>query len=179
MCCQTGIGATLVTMYRMSMPGFPRITSVDEDGFICLVAAGHYDGFVGTDWELDELLTRFAEQMSRGALFVAYAGPDAAGGELRIVAEGSSQRAEREAAGVIDAADGVWLTDYTQLTMGAQFDDERPETDDPDSRLSVPAGRYRILLREFASDDGPVFELVVSPAGVDDTVAHAEVPWFE
>ncbi|NMM91351.1 hypothetical protein B2J88_44820 [Rhodococcus sp. SRB_17] len=63
--------------------------------------------------------------------------------------------------------------------MAAQFDDERPETDDPDSRLSVPAGRYRILLREFASDDDPVFELVVSPAGVDDTVAHAEVPWFE
>ncbi|QKT12818.1 hypothetical protein [Rhodococcus sp. W8901] len=163
----------------MSVPGIPRITSVDEDGFICLVAAGPYDGFVGTDWGLDELLTRFAEQMSRGALFVAYAGPDAAGGELRIVAEGSSQRAEREAAGVIDAADGVWLTDYTQLTMAAQFDDERPEPDDPDSRLSVPAGRYRILLREFASGDDPVFELVVSPAGVDDTVTHAVVPWFE
>ncbi|NKS56246.1 hypothetical protein GS504_01280 [Rhodococcus hoagii] len=152
---------------------------MDEDGFVCLVAAGAYDGFVGTDWELDELLKRFAEQMSRGALFVAYAGPDAADGELRIVAEASSQRATRETAGVIDAADDVWLTDYAQLTMAAQFDDERPQSDDPESRLPVPAGRYRILLREIASNDDPVFELVVSPASVDDAVAHAAVPWFE
>ncbi len=166
-------------MYRMSVPGFPRITSVDEDGFVCLVAAGPYDGFVGADWDLDELLTRFAEQMSRGALFIAYVGPDAAGGELRIVTEASSDRATREAAGVIDTGDGLWLTDYTQLTMAAQFNDERPEPDDPDSRLPVPAGRYRILLREFASNDDRAFELVVSPADGDDTVEHAAVPWFE
>lgn len=163
----------------MVVSPLPHITSVDENGFICLVAAGVYEGFVGTDWQLDELLTRFAEQLSRGALFVAYAGPDAAGEELRIVAEGSLQRAERETEGVIDATNGVWVTDYTQLTMAAQFDDERPEPDDPESRLSIPAGRYRISLREFASDDGPVFELAVSPAGVNDTFAHAVVPWFE
>lgn len=163
----------------MVVSRLPHITCVDEDGFICLVAAGVYEGFVGADWQLDELLTRFTEQMSRGALFVAYAGPDAAGGELRIVVEGSPQPAERETEGVIDATNGVWLTDYTQLTMAAQFDDERPEPDDPESRLSIPAGRYRILLREFASGDGPVFELAVSPAGVDDTVPHAVVPWFE
>lgn len=163
----------------MGVSGFARISSVDEDGFVCLVAAGPYEGFVGEDWELGELLTRFAEQVNRGALFVVYAGPEAAGGELRIVAEGSSERASREVAGVIDAGDGVWLTDYTQLTVAAQFDDMRPEPEDPEFRLSVPAGRYRLLLREFAFDDDPVFELVVTAAGADDTVTHAGVPWFE
>lgn len=167
-------------MCRMSAPGLPCISTVDEDGFICLVAPDLYEGFVGADWQLDELLTRFTEQMNRGTLFVAYGGPDAAGVEVRIVEERSSQAAERETAGVIDATDGgVWLTDYTQLTMAAQFDDERPAPDDPGGRLPLPVGRHRILLRELASGEATFFELVISPAGFGGRVTHPGVPWFQ
>lgn len=91
-------GAPLIVMCHIDVSGFPHINSGDEDGFICLVASDLYRGFVGANWQLDGLLTRSAEQMNCGALFIAYAGRDAAGGELRIVAEESPRRAEREAA---------------------------------------------------------------------------------
>lgn len=79
---------------------------------------------------------------------------------------------------MVAATDGVGATDYTQLTMAAQFNDVRLAPDDPKSRLPTPAGRYRILLRELASEDGPVFELAVSVADVDETMTHAAVPYL-
>ncbi len=42
--------------------------------------------------------------------------------------------------------DGLWLTDYAQLTIAAQFRDERPIADHH-PRLPVPIGTYRITIR--------------------------------
>ena len=161
------------------MSAEPISLEVDDDGFVCVVAPDSYEGFVDEDWTLDRLLVRFVEQMNRGSLFVAYPGPDAANGEIVFGTEQAPAGTGREASGIVQVGEaGLWLTDYAELTMAAQFSDESPIAS-YSQRLPVTAGRYRITLREEAAEDEPTFVLTVSPV-IGDTLIHRDsVPWFE
>lgn len=157
----------------------PMSLEVDDDGFVCVVAPDSYEGFVDEDWTLDRLLGRFVEQMNRGALFVAYPGPDAANSEIRLGTEQARAGTGREASGIVQVgAAGLWLTDYAELTMAAQFSDESPIAS-YSQRLPVTAGRYRITLREEVVEDESTFVLAVSPAGQNEIVEQTSVPWFD
>lgn len=150
---------------------------VDDDGFVALVAPGEYSGFVDEDWELDDLLSRFIDQMNRGALFIAYPGPDHADAPLTFNAE-ASPTTKRQATGVVDVGeDGLWLTDYTQLTMAAQFPDESPLASYA-QRVPIEPGRYRITLHQNAAD-GSAFVLTASATSIDDAEHQTTVPWFD
>lgn len=156
---------------------------VDEDGFVALVCAETYAGFICEDWTLDQVLCRFIEQMNIRTLFVAYPGPDLAGMTLRVAANASATPCIREVSAIINAGDdGLWLTDYTQLTMTAQFG-EKPISDGSSFHLSLPSGCYHLTLRQFASsyDDEitPALELIISPSVNDETQPNNHfVPWF-
>lgn len=152
---------------------------IDEDGFACLVAPDRYSGFVDEDWTLDQLMAHFVEQMNRRSLFAVYPGPDHADHEISFGGVSSSQSVLREAAGIVEVGPaGLWQTDYTQLTMAAQFADQPPVTNYYSKRLPVPEGTYRVVLRQLADGDRSRFELTVSPAGDDREAAHLSVPWF-
>ena len=152
---------------------------VDDDGFVCVVAPDSYEGFVDEDWTLDSLLARFVQQMNRGSLFVAYPGPDAANSEIAFGTEQAPTGAGREASGIVQVGTaGLWLTDYAELTMAAQFSDESPIAS-YSQRLPVATGRYRITLREQDAEDESTFVLTVSPVGLDEVVEQSSVPWFE
>ncbi|MFI6433051.1 hypothetical protein [Rhodococcus oryzae] len=151
---------------------------VDEDGFVCVVAPDTYRGFVDEDWALDDLLARFVEQMNRGSLFVAYPGPDNANSNLIVESESSPVQALREASGIVQVgAEGLWVTDYTQLSMAAQFADESPLAG-YSQRLPAEPGMYRVTLREDAENDS-TFLLTISLTSSDTVLEHLSVPWFD
>ncbi len=156
----------------------PIDLQIDDDGFVCVIAPDGYSGFVDEDWALDQLLARFVEQMNQGNLFIAYPGPDHAGADLAFEQAPSPESAIRKVAGIVHVGDaGLWLTDYTELTMAAQFEDAPPLAS-YSRRLPIAPGTYRVTLRERPLD-GSHFLLTVAPADAETVVEHRSVPWFE
>lgn len=150
---------------------------VDGDGFVALVAPNEYRGFVNEDWELDDLLARFVNQMNREVLFIAYPGPDDADATLEFSAQAPSAT-RRQATGVVAVGEnGLWLTDYSQLTMAVQFENESPLSRYA-QRLPLEPGRYQITLHEDAVRES-TFVLTVSVADTDNVENQTVVPWFE
>jgi len=153
---------------------------VDDDGFVLLVAPDTYRGFVSESWTLDEILSHFVAQMNRASLFVAHPGPDAADEPLALETAPSARTAKRDASGVIEVGlQGLWLTDYAQLTMAAQYEDEPPITEWGSTRLPAEPGRYRIQLRELSEGD-PTYVLTLTPdeAEIGEIGEIQSVPWF-
>lgn len=157
---------------------FELFSEVDEDGFVALVCPETYAGYVAENWTLEQVVERFLEQINSHTLFVAHPGPNSADEPLRISDRPSPVTALREASGFLQVGeDGLWLTDYTQLTMSAQFADEAPIAGHH-TRLPVAPGAYRVTIRQLASS--PAVELVIQRA---ETAAHQPrlntVPWLE
>ncbi|HHH1607553.1 TPA: hypothetical protein ACPZST_004067 [Yersinia enterocolitica] len=162
-------------------------SEVDGDGFVALVCQDTYSGYVGEDWIFEQLLERFIEQMNIGVLFAAYPGSDLAGQPLRISDTPSPAIAWREVtAQLLVGESGLWLTDYTQLTVAAQFSDE-PPFKSYHLKLPVSSGVYRVTLRQFAVsvlyEDGEeeelAAELVITPADASAQPSQfAAVPWI-
>ncbi|HWV48484.1 MAG TPA: hypothetical protein VN035_03425 [Microbacterium sp.] len=151
------------------------LLNVDEDGFFCLVAPDAYRGFVDEDWELEQLLVRFVEQMNAGSLFIAYPGPEDADETVAFAGTLPDASVLREATSTVHVGvGGLWVTDYTQLTMAAQFDDEAA-TNAGAIRLPVTEGSHRVALRQVDGD--PRYVLTISPVD-DDLKALDAVPWF-
>lgn len=157
--------------------------TVDADGFVTLVCPGMYSGFVDEDWTLNQVLARFTEQMNKASLFVAYLGPDFADRCLRVSDAALPTTALREVSGVVNVGEqGLWLTDYAQLTMAAQFRDELPVRNHH-VRLPVSSGLHRLTLRKLAppTEDAspPLIELIVTSSPSNQIDAHFDsVPWF-
>ncbi|GAA2070345.1 hypothetical protein [Microbacterium hatanonis] len=151
--------------------------NVDEDGFVCLVAPETYHGFVDEDWELGQLLGHFVSQMNLGSLFIAYPGPDDAGAAVAFVERAARPMTTSDAVGsVVVGPGGLWVTDYAQLTMAAQFDDEAP-TSSGAVRLSVHEGVHRVTLQRVNGDPGLI--LTLTPLSADERREHLRaVPWF-
>ncbi|MFK4759834.1 hypothetical protein ACI3KS_02760 [Microbacterium sp. ZW T5_45] len=146
---------------------------VDGDGFVCLVAPDDYRGYVDEDWALEDLLARFVEQLNAGTLFVAYAGDEAADSPLSVVAD-APEAAVRDVNGVVHVGEGgLWLTDYTQLTMAAQFADEGPVAS-YGQRLPLEPGSYLVTLSELDDDE---YTIAIRPH-VGDSPVQDRVPWF-
>jgi len=168
----------------VSRTEFELHSKVDEDGFVAVVCPDAYSGYIGDDWTLEQVLTRFTEQMNNGLLFAVYPGQDLANESLRIADAPSLAIARREVSGLLRVSSGgLWLTDYTQLTMAAQFRDERP-MGRHHIRLPFPPGEYRVTFRQFAfsykDELEPTAELIISAAETARVYPQFEgIPWFE
>ena len=93
----------------------PTNLRVDEDGFVALVAPDAYSGFVDEDWELEDLLARFVEQMNCEVLFIAYPGPDDANAALELSPQAPS--AMRRQAIRISAAERMIIPSMEASTI--------------------------------------------------------------
>lgn len=152
------------------------LLEVDDDGFFCLVAPDAYRAFVDEDWQFQQLLTHFVGQMNAGSLFVAYPGSDDANETVALVDGRFDAPALREVSSAIHVgAGGLWVTDYAQLTMAAQFDDEAPMASGA-IRLPVHEGWQRVILRQV--DSKPRYVVTIGPFVDDDRKQHSAVPWF-
>ncbi|KXO88027.1 hypothetical protein AXK56_11615 [Tsukamurella pulmonis] len=149
---------------------------VDDDGFVLLITPDSYDSYIDRNWTLEQITTRFTEQMTARSMFAAYVGQDAALHQLTYGPPALSAVVAREASSVVDVAEGgLWLTDYTQITMAAQFEDEQP-IGTYSTRLPVDPGRYEVRLHQL---DTGALHLTVVPSAVTAHIAQHSVPWFD
>lgn len=150
---------------------------VDEDGFICVIAKDFYSGFVAEDWTLDQLLAHVAQQGNLGSIFIAYPGPNHADAPLLIDVPSTPSQPFREALGVVKCGPlGLWLTDYTQLTMAAQYSDTSALSSSA-LHLPVPEGTYLLTLTQQTAEISE-FQLSWKPAPAGHASGNSSVAWF-
>lgn len=169
-----------VISYRTCMSETVAL-AIDEDGFFALVSPDLYRGFVAEDWELDQLMSHFLDELNSGSLFIAYPGPDDADEPVLFNKDSSAATPLREAVGTVEvSAAGLWLTDYTQLTMAAQFRDESSIALSA-TLLPVPEGLHTVVFQQV--DMGyrltvmPVSQVYIEMPDAPRQLLDA-VPWF-
>lgn len=169
----------------------PLPCRLDDDGFLVLVDPTAYAGFVDEEWTMDTLQAHVVDQAGRGRITGAHLGPFLQGLPAEVRSDRSVRPSTREAvAGVEVQGDGLYVVDYTALTMAAQFSDRDVVQDHRASdRVLLPAGWYRVTfrqLRDEADVDQPGFwesdevalEVVVEPAGGRVEPAAGGFAWF-
>ena len=158
----------------------------DDSGFLALIDPHAYSGFVAEDWDLEDVLARFQEQMAARHLLIWGTGQEG----CWTVQVSLSRRPEsglREVAGCIVATRGrLLLTNYESLTMAAQFSDVTlPERHQAELVFEVPPGSYRCRVVQYAltaenwtEGCGPEFSIELEPAVVLDP-PWATIPWAD
>ncbi|MCE7991345.1 MAG: hypothetical protein HEP71_05165 [Roseivirga sp.] len=127
-----------------------RLEISDESGFIGIINGDLYQGFVNEDWELDDVLEKFRTQTNRGHCAIWSTGEpyDMA---VQLLESLSDQKAVREATINIQITDeSLWLANYTDLTMAAQFEDEPiPSKMNSHLRIALDNGNYEVHIRQM------------------------------
>jgi hypothetical protein len=163
---------------------------VGADYCLAIVDAAAYPTFVSGQWELDDIRRHFVEQMRRGTMLAWGTGAPAnwrleVGGPRRV---GGGYC---EFTGRIRASKGVLhLVAYDELTMAAQFADERlPSPHGGRRSVRLPAGRYDcrvVQLFDPASADSeevynqktPHYAVILRRARGPGPPSLRRVPWF-
>jgi len=163
-----------------------NLNIADEDGFIAIVNADKYQGFVSEDWELDQLFTHFTAEMNAQNLIVWQTDHEGGGlWSVEIVKEASEQEAFREFSKTIVVTNGaLYLASYTDLTMAAQFKEEAiPSDENTDLKIELANGGYEVLVRQLFNPDeegehDTDFEIVFTKVD-DGAMMNSEgVYWF-
>ncbi|MCK5941668.1 MAG: hypothetical protein KAI24_06850 [Planctomycetes bacterium] len=160
-----------------------RTLSVSDDsGLLALVDPDAYQGFVGADWELREVVARFLEQMGLARLIIWGTGAE---GEWTCRIQGRADlEGFRQVEGTITSSNGrLFLTNYESLTNVAQFADETlPPEHEADNVIRVPPGTYRCRITQLFDPDGADaesrdchFVLELSPSTGAPT--WTKIPW--
>jgi hypothetical protein len=159
----------------------------DEDGFIAVVNPDRYKGFVDNNWQLKQLFDHFVNQMNEQNLIVWQTNNDGGGQwDVEILDTESEHRAFRQFEKTIEVTTGeLCLTNYTDLTMAAQFEDERvPAKHNAHLKFEVDNGLCSITVRQmfdpdkYDDDSIPIhFELVVKKIPDKSMTAAAGVYW--
>jgi hypothetical protein len=158
----------------------------DDSGFLAVVVPAAYEGFVDSNWQLDQLIGHFRTQMSRRSLLIWGTGLEGFW-RVDVRLRRSPTQGFREASGPLRVVGGaVLVTNYESLTMAAQFADVRlPEPHQRDQSFELPDGEFgcRVIQMfnpeeaESAGPGKPDFVLEFSrSAGVP--VAWSEIPWL-
>lgn len=144
----------------------------DEDGFIALINAHQYASFVSEDWTLSQLMNHFVTEMNKHTIIVW--GTNPGGGDWNIVflSAPSDKKAFQEFTMPITVTDGkLYLTEYTALTMAAQFaDNVIPDKYGADLFVEMENGIYQCHVRQlFDLDDfdylseDHTYEIIIQP----------------
>ena len=158
--------------------------TVDEDGFLSLVDASAYRGFVDEDWTFDTLTAHLMSEARAEHAIVLHPGADFDGSVVRF-GDAPRRRVMRSHAGILAVSQGrIHLCDYTALTMAAQFSDDSPVT--PQTPwIDIPNGRYLVTVREVLTrfGRGSEFWSSIVPVDAEDEAAAAlamtSIPWMD
>lgn len=139
----------------------------DDDGYIGLVNAGSYASFVDSDWQLEQLFRHFSNAINSETLIVWETSPGGGSWIVDFMEAPSEQKAFHEFESTIVVTDErLCLVSYADLTMAAQFEDERlPAKGNADLYIELPSGRYNCLVRQMfvPEEDGDRFEIILRP----------------
>jgi hypothetical protein len=156
-----------------------KLKIIDDDGFIALVNGANYQGFVDDDWQFDQLMTHFINQMNIGNIVVWQTSNDGGGNWLVSFQEQSSNAsAFRQFDQFINVTTGeLFLTNYGDLTMAAQFSDASiPAAHNADLKIELKNGWYKLTVRQLFDPDNYLqhfdtetkenisFEIIITPS---------------
>jgi hypothetical protein len=159
----------------------------DEDGFIAIVNADKYNSFVSNDWQLDQIMNHFINEMNNDSIIFWGTIPGGGLWKVKILGTPSNEKSFREIKNSISVTSGeLYLTNYTDLTMAAQFEDCKiPDKHNSDLKIVIANGRYDLLIRQmfdhenynYESDD-KIFEIVIKPCDEESTIID-EIYWWK
>lgn len=126
----------------------------DDSGFLGIVNADTYKSFVDEDWELLQLFDHFVDEMNADALIIWSTGTP----NYWNVVVGESPTGNisfREFSKIIKVTNGcLYLTNYEDLTMAAQFaDDKMPAKHHSDLRIELDNGHYIVTIKQMRNPD--------------------------
>ena len=142
----------------------------DDSGFLALINADKYNSFIGEGWSFEQLQQRFTEQTIARNLLIWTTGGEGFY-KVAVLRHPSDDKPFRGVHGEIEVTNELlYLTNYEDLTMAAQFPDEKlPANNSKAIRIKLRNGLYGVLIRqmfnpEFAidEDDRIGFEVVFS-----------------
>ena len=155
-----------------------KLKITDDDGFIALVNSATYQSFVDEDWQFDQLISHFVNQMNERNLII-WQTNDNGGGDwlVSFQEQQSTNRAFREFSQLINVTDGaLYLTNYSDLTTAAQFYDSTiPAVHNADLKIELENGVYKFSVRQVVNphdldqdfetdgDESISFEIVIEP----------------
>lgn len=155
-----------------------KLKIIDDDGFIALVNSANYQSFVDDGWQFDQLMSHFVDQMNQGNIIVWQTSNDGGGNwSVSVQKQPSSTHAFRQFEQIINVTAGqLFLTNYTDLTMAAQFSDASiPATHNADLKIELENGLYKVTVRQLfypdnylehfdtESEENVSFEIVITP----------------
>src|SRR5438477_3832606 len=95
----------------------------DDSGFMGLVNVDKYSSFVKEDWNFNDLRDRVIMEMNEGNLLFWSTGQEGQW-NVRITNERTNDKPFRTAQGLIKVtSEKLFLTNYEDLSMAAQFED--------------------------------------------------------
>ena len=156
----------------------------DDSGFLAIFNPAKYSSFVGGEWELDELLNHFEDQIKEKNLLIWGTG-GFGDYEVEIRSGMTAFEGFRSVTGTIGVSEGVlYLINYESLTMGAQFEDIKlPEKHLADLAIPLENGAYNCRIiqvnnpYQYSSNDHADFILELEKCG-GKTFERDQIPWF-
>jgi len=158
----------------------------DDSGFLAVVVPATYHSFVACDWDFQQLLNHFHQQMPQQSLLIWGTGREGTW-NVDVRFKPSAVDGFREVSGPIRIeGESVLVTNYESLTMAAQFEDVRlPDKPQEHLVLTLPDGRYKCRIvqmfdpenQESAEPGNPDFVVELCQAPVLPK-PWSDVPWF-
>ena len=165
-----------------------RFKITDDSGFLAIVNSDRYKSFVHEDWDLYELMDHFIAEMNKGNLIIWATGSENQW-NVDFLPGPSPHPAFREFTATIEVTTGrLYLSNYDDLTMAAQFADEKlPHPHQEVQYIELANGRYALTIRQlydledvdFDAGNEPHFEIIAVPAGVSGTDPIEGIFWWE
>lgn len=122
----------------------------DDSGFLAIVNSDTYKSFVDEDWQLNQLMKHFVDEMNNKNI-IFWATGNQSNWTVSLVDKSESKKAFREFTSTINVTDGkLYLTNYDDLTMSAQFEDTKiPAEHNSDLIIKLENGLYNLTIRQL------------------------------
>jgi hypothetical protein len=153
----------------------------DDSGFLALVDPAAYEGFVGEDWTLEDLVRRFEREMQQRRLLLWGTGAEN-DWEVQVRQGALGPPGFRSVVGPLVVTEGrILVTSYDSLTMAAQFADVHlPEAHEVQQELQVESGAYDCAIVQTGEPHGNLEDVaftVVLNRTDSPVESWKQIPW--
>ena len=164
-----------------------QIRIQDYDGIISIVNSDRYLSFVDKNWELEQIKSHFVEQMNSQNIIVWQTNNFGGGNwNIEILNSPSNKLSHSEFIKTIEVTDNkLFVSNYTDLTMVAQFDDEKiPSKHNSDKFIALENGLYQLTIRrmfnpnEEFDETNVAFEVVIKKTSEENKNDTEKIYWW-
>ncbi|WP_426475891.1 DUF6386 family protein [Chryseobacterium balustinum] len=131
----------------------------DDSGFLAIVNSNTYKSFVDEDWQLNQLMKHFVDEMNNKNI-VFWATGNQSNWTVSFVDKSDNKNAFRQFTSTINVTNGkLYLTNYDDLTMSAQFEDTKiPAEHNSDLIIKLENGHYNLTIRQLFNPEDYDYE---------------------